>query len=61
MEELMSCKTASQYYSFSEAYFRKLLQNKKINSIKIGYSIRMLKSDLDIHFEEKRNVEQELL
>ena len=52
--ELFSCRTASAYYSFSEAYFRKLLKEKGIHSIKIGYSIRMTKKDLDAHFESKK-------
>jgi len=53
METLFSCKTASKHYSFSEAYFRKLLKERKIPSIKLGYAVRMRKSDLDKHFEEK--------
>ena len=56
MEELMSCRTAKQHYSYSEAYFRKLLANHEIDSIKIGYSIRMKKSDLDAHFKHKLEV-----
>ena len=53
METLLSCRTASKHYSFSEAYFRKLLRLKKVPSKKIGYSIRMTKSDLDAHFLAK--------
>jgi len=51
--ELFSCRTASVYYSYSEAYFRKLLHFGLIKSIKIGYSVRMYKKDLDAHFDEK--------
>ncbi|MDA7817419.1 hypothetical protein N9A28_04465 [Sulfurimonas sp.] len=54
MERLFSCKTAALEYSYSQAYFRKLLRLKEIESIKLGYSIRMKKSDLDAHFESKR-------
>ena len=53
MEELMSCRTAATHYSYSEAYFRLLLKEKKIPSIKMGYSRRMKKSDLDTHFKSR--------
>ena len=52
--ELFSCRTAAAYYSFSEAYFRKLLRLGLIESKKIGYSIRMNKKDIDAHFAEKQ-------
>ena len=49
----MSCRTASTRYSFSEAYFRKLLKDGLVERIKIGYSTRMRKADLDTHFISK--------
>ena len=53
MEQLLSCRTAATHYSMSEAYFRKLLKFKEVPSLKIGYNIRMKKSDIDKHFESK--------
>ncbi len=53
MEQQFSCRTAANYYSMSEAYFRKLLKLRLIPSTKIGYNIRMKKSDIDAHFEAK--------
>lgn len=50
---MFSCRTAANHYSMSEAYFRKLLKIRQIPSTKIGYNIRMKKSDLDAHFESK--------
>lgn len=53
MEQQFSCRTASTYYSMSEAYFRRLLKERAIPFTKIGYNTRMKKSDLDAHFEKK--------
>ncbi len=58
MEKLMSCRTAAEYYSMSEAYFRKLLKERKIPAIKLGYNTRMKKSDIDAHFEAKMSVKK---
>ena len=53
MEKLFSVKTAAKHYSYSEAYFRKLIKQNTIPSVKIGYSRRIKKSVLDAFFEEK--------
>ncbi len=53
MEQLLSCRTAAEHYSYSEAYFRKLLKDRKIPFTKLGYNTRMKKADIDKHFEEK--------
>ena len=53
MEKLFSCRTAAQHYSYSEAYFRKLLKQKQVESVKIGYSRRIKQSVLDAHFAAK--------
>jgi len=56
MNTLFSCRTAAERYSFSQAYFRKLIAEQKVAFHKFGRSVRFYKSDLDAHFEAKRGV-----
>ena len=54
MEQLLSCKTASTFYSYSQDYFRKLIYENKVPFEKIGRQVRFKKSDLDKWFESKK-------
>jgi len=54
MEQLLSCKTASIHYSYSEHYFRKLIFELRVPFEKIGRQVRFKKSDLDEWFELKK-------
>jgi len=53
MEKQYSCKTASEHYSYSEDYFRKLVYEKQVPFHKIGRQVRFNQSDLDKHFKSK--------
>jgi len=53
MEKLYSCKTASEHYSYSVEYFRRLVKLKLIDYEKIGTAIRFKQSILDQHFTDK--------
>ena len=52
MEKLFSTKEAALHYSFSEAYFRKLIFYKHIEVIRLGRQVRMKKSVIDKHFKQ---------
>ena len=54
MKQILSCRTASEFYSYSQAYFRKLISNNTVAYHKLGYSVRFYKSDLDAHFSSKK-------
>ena len=53
MEKIFSVRTASQHFSFSQAYFRKLIYERKVKFHKMGKSVRFYASDLYAHFEAK--------
>ena len=56
MEKQFSCKTAAEYYAFSQDYFRQLVFNEKIKYNKICRQVRFNKSDLDKYFEDRTTI-----
>jgi len=54
MEKQFSCRTAAVFYSYSQAYFRKLISNNTVAYHKIGRNVRFKKSDLDAYFLSKK-------
>jgi len=53
MKKRFSVRTASEFYSFSQAYFRKLIYEKQVAYHKLGRSVRFYADDLDAHFKKK--------
>ncbi len=57
MNKEYSIKTAAERWSFSQAYFRKLVFEKTIPYHKLGRNVRMYEKDLIAHFKKiARNV-----
>ena len=53
MEKLYSCKTASDFFAYSQGYFRRLIDKKLIPYEKQGSNVRFKESDLVKHFKDK--------
>lgn len=53
MKKQFSCKTAADHYSYSQAYFRKLIYKKIVPHHKLGKSVRFYADDLDAYFKAK--------
>jgi len=54
MKKQFSCRTAAEFYSYSQAYFRKLILSKSIKYHKLGRSVRFYKDDIDAYFSSKK-------
>jgi len=57
MEKLFSCKTASEFFSYSQGYFRRLIDKNLISYEKQGSNVRFKESVLIKHFEDKAIIE----